>query len=488
MEWRDCTTTSARSGFRVTAGYITREIATSDCGGRDSHELQQEKLDFQRYRFGQGPSAHAWIQRNETPEDAAVRSLAFFIGMNLSANGIGANADTERAKRAKLRALFFASELERFAEALEASNVLHAFEVIGSSVLLYYDVSFDPAANSGGVCGNGKIGLKWIDFSHAIVKPSPEDIEAAGMRQNNVLMGVRNLASLLRSLVVKGARAEHATISNETHLREYRHKWDSIYNSSEAQDHEWHSTWDSIATTVAPYLDCITGSSARVLDIGCGTSSLGLELCQAHPGKFERLSLLDASPVCIDMLRERYGHQNSNGDGGGGGTQNRLPEIVCVVGDCRRLPYKDGSVHVLLDKGTLDALDNDMDNLAMLTECRRVMVPDCGVLLSISFGAANRLRFFAKELPGLGMRNDVYTLSSARSDAATVFLNAIYVVGSGGGTRVPYSPDARTRTVISRALDVNLQDEDPDASFSAEASEQLAGVFGNDSESDFESD
>jgi ubiquinone/menaquinone biosynthesis C-methylase UbiE len=484
MDWRDRTTTSARSGFRVTAGYVTRDETTNTCGGNNAHGPKrplQQKSALQGYRFGQGPRAHAWAEQNNTPEDAALRSLAYFIGMNLSNDGSDANTNPLNMQRAQARAAQFASKLERFADTLDASNLLHTYEIIGSSVLLYYDMTCDPMIKTGGGTG---LGITWIDFSHAVLKPQAKDVEAAGMRPNNLLCGVRNIATLLRTLAVLGlTKLGTSTIPGGTRLRDYRHKWDAIYDSGKAHDREWHSTWNSIADMAAPYLHRIAGPSAHVLDVGCGTSSLGLELCRAHADIFGRLSLLDASPVCIDLLRQRHGDRNS----AGGETQDGLPEIACLVGDCRKLPYEDGSVHVLLDKGTLDALDNDKDNLAMLSECRRVMVPDCGVLLSISFGAAGRLRFLAKELPGLGMRNDVYTLSSAESDAATVFLNAIYVVRADRGTYVDYAPDARTKLLMARALDVDRQDEDPDASFSAEASEQLAGFFGNDSESDVES-
>ena len=75
------------------------------------------------------------------------------------------------------------------------------------------------------------------------------------------------------------------------------------------------------------------------------------------------------------------------------------------------------------------------------------------------FGAANRL----PELPRLGMRNDIYTLTSEASQAATVFLNVIYAVSNGesGKTKsVNHAPDEQTKTLVALALDPNQLGED----------------------------
>ena len=88
------------------------------------------------------------------------------------------------------------------------------------------------------------------------------------------------------------------------------------------------------------------------------------------------------------------------------------------------------------------------------------------------------------------MRNDIYTLTSEASQAATVFLNVIYAVSNGesGKTKsVNYAPDEQTKTLVALALDPNQLGEDPEATFSQETSEQLVRIFDN-SESDFESD
>ena len=81
------------------------------------------------------------------------------------------------------------------------------------------------------------------------------------------------------------------------------------------------------------------------------------DLCQTHGQRFRYLLCL-MHPPCIvccgtlsPLLKDCYNAKSA-------GAQ---PQISCIVGDCRKLPFDDSSVHVLLDKGTLDALDNEED-------------------------------------------------------------------------------------------------------------------------------
>ena len=223
-------------------------------------------------------------------------------------------------------------------------------------------------------------------------------------------------------------RAMADTDDDTTELAKYANKWDAIYSGTllkdpTAADHkgesgaageggssdsgggksgpdaaaswEWHSSWAAIADIVGPYLNRVHGAAdarqtrqagtrqveqagqveeaaqaekraraaGAVVDVGCGTSELGVRLCEAHG--FGRLCLFDASPVCVDKLKAVYcaGGSDDGRDGDGSAA------IECVLGDCRALPQADGSVDVVVDKGTLDALDFDLDIKATITEC-----------------------------------------------------------------------------------------------------------------------
>ena len=470
MEWRDLNTSSSSSGFRVTAGYITEKIASSSADLHTSNATRGHD-PAEGHRFGQGPNTFKWRRQLESPELAAEKLISYFVGL-ASQSSSQSNQDSQNFQSpgvmiARRRARYFASRLETFASALEASNLLLAYDFVGSSVLLYYDNSKGTIDKEAEI----QVGMKWIDFAHANRRSSEGEQSQGRVRDNDILKGVRNLACMMRRI------ANGLPSSDESNLIGYRSKWDKVYHSGKADDREWHSSWKSVAKFTMPYLNCISSSSAHVLDIGCGTSSFGFDLCQSY-ANFKRLSLLDASPVCVQMLKERYSGEMTSFKG-----FNSSIDVSCVVGDCRKLPYDDCSVHVLLDKGTLDALDNEADHLAMLRECRRVMMPEESLLLSISFGAAQRLRFFARELPRLGLKNDIFALPSVESDIATVYLNVVYISGSPMDD-VEYAPDDRTKSLVSRALATSTKDSDPDSPFSAETTNELTEIFGNDSGSE----
>jgi ubiquinone/menaquinone biosynthesis C-methylase UbiE len=95
-----------------------------------------------------------------------------------------------------------------------------------------------------------------------------------------------------------------------------------------------------------------------------------------------------------DALKERHADDES---------------VECEVADCRALPSLDGSVCVVVDKGTLDALHGDEDKMMVLRECNRILTKS-GVLVSISFGAARRIGFLTKAATVLNMHLHIHVV------------------------------------------------------------------------------
>ena len=137
-------------------------------------------------------------------------------------------------------------------------------------------------------------------------------------------------------------------------LAAYAQKWDGIYGTEDAElqksraEREWHSTWARLAPLADAPLrslsERVPPQNVRCMDIGCGTSTLGIDLCAAH--NFGHLLLLDASVVCIARHEAAAAGRTAP------------PAITALVGDARVQPIPDGSYHVLIEKGTLDALDS----------------------------------------------------------------------------------------------------------------------------------
>jgi ubiquinone/menaquinone biosynthesis C-methylase UbiE len=183
----------------------------------------------------------------------------------------------------------------------------------------------------------------------------------------------------------------------DTSFTAYAKKWDGMHTAR--SDREWHITWAMLAPTLEPYLKAVPrlgGPGIDCVDVGCGMSDFGLELCRAH--RLRTLWLLDASLVSISQLQKRHAAVEST-------------SIVARVADCRALPCPEHSVRILLDKGTLDAMESDADSHAMLVEMSRVLDPE-EVIVSVSFPALKRLALLDATLPALGLMHHTFIRQS----------------------------------------------------------------------------
>ena len=79
--------------------------------------------------------------------------------------------------------------------------------------------------------------------------------------------------------------------------------------------------------------------------------------------------------------------------------------VRCEVADARNLAtVADGVAAVVVDKGTLDALHGDTHKMDMLRECSRCLRPDGGVIVSVSFPAAARVKLLDMAAAELGLQ------------------------------------------------------------------------------------
>lgn len=134
--------------------------------------------------------------------------------------------------------------------------------------------------------------------------------------------------------------------------------------------------WLCKYATLRELLHTTMSPSADVLELGCGNSRLGTELCA--DGHIGSVVLTDLDVSLISSLREEQGE--------------RWPNLKYVFADVRNLPCDDfstSSSDVVIDKGTFDAIScNDeyqADLEDMITSIYRVLKPG-GVYLLVSYG------------------------------------------------------------------------------------------------------
>lgn len=160
------------------------------------------------------------------------------------------------------------------------------------------------------------------------------------------------------------------------------------------------------------------------MDVGCGSSSLCVDIFKqfaaASGPSLQKLLLTDVSPYILDVMKEKYKDDDVVKD-----------STSFHVVDCRYLNsigINNESMSVVLEKGTIDAMDGEEDKVAILRECLRVMRSN-GVVISISFPAVARLQMLEEEVKRWSERGEGDPLNMH-----------VHVVGSGdparGGTVV----------------------------------------------------
>jgi ubiquinone/menaquinone biosynthesis C-methylase UbiE len=129
---------------------------------------------------------------------------------------------------------------------------------------------------------------------------------------------------------------------------------------SERYDRSWlqrvffgpvHAHVVAVATQAVP-------RARTVLDVGCGTGRLLQRLAQAYPTA--RLAGVDAAPGMASVAGRRHG-------------------VAAVVGVAERLPFRTGSVHLLVSTISFHHWGDQRRGLA---EVRRVLMPDGYLLLT----------------------------------------------------------------------------------------------------------
>lgn len=164
-----------------------------------------------------------------------------------------------------------------------------------------------------------------------------------------------------------------------------RDAWDQFYaqkgkEGGGPQHFDWFFGYKDVSTFLLSVLKGLPPGPARVLDVGCGTSALGLGLYQDAPRQLH-VSCLDFSPLAIDSLRQLLQESPS--------PRHPLSQLCCHLADATNLDetFEPESFHLVLDKGTCDALlrcpRGPGRAQKLVTGCLRVLRPE-GSLLQFS--------------------------------------------------------------------------------------------------------
>uniref|UniRef100_H2Z6S3 EEF1A lysine methyltransferase 4 n=1 Tax=Ciona savignyi TaxID=51511 RepID=H2Z6S3_CIOSA len=132
-------------------------------------------------------------------------------------------------------------------------------------------------------------------------------------------------------------------MANHNKLYKEKEYWDHRYENEDSYD--WFKSYDDFKNVLKDHMD----KNDKILILGCGNSPFSLDL---YKDGYKNVTNVDYSTVCIENMKQKY--------------QN-LSEMSWYVMDITNLQFEASTFDVVIDKGTLDALlveENDVWNIS----------------------------------------------------------------------------------------------------------------------------
>jgi SAM-dependent methyltransferase len=197
-----------------------------------------------------------------------------------------------------------------------------------------------------------------------------------------------SMASIIRGTLTqttKGLTDEQVEEQNASYTYANPRYWDDYYNrTTEEERFDWYGSWDTqidgalpkapegeratqLGQLLRPYLD----AESKILMLGCGNSDMSEKM---YRDGLERIVNVDISESLLANLRSRLAAA--------------MPRMSWQYEDASKLSFDDGVFDATIEKGTLDAIEQNKPLLqASMKEAHRTLKPG-GFFLSITFNAA----------------------------------------------------------------------------------------------------
>ncbi|KAM9827346.1 citrate synthase-lysine N-methyltransferase CSKMT, mitochondrial [Neosynchiropus ocellatus] len=168
---------------------------------------------------------------------------------------------------------------------------------------------------------------------------------------------LRSLIQKNRGIITECLRRHSSLTSQQFENMDKKATWDRFYAETNRdrkafENFEWFFGFSSVRDIVLPLLPANAPSDQllQVLDLGCGTSALGPSIFRHCPVAVH-VTCADISPVAVELMRV---HARAHA------VEPLSPSsrLEFIELDCTRLHerYRPGSVDLIVDKGTIDAL------------------------------------------------------------------------------------------------------------------------------------
>eukprot|EP00747_Dinoflagellata_sp_TGD_P167081 gnl/TRDRNA2_/TRDRNA2_190913_c0_seq1.p1 gnl/TRDRNA2_/TRDRNA2_190913_c0~~gnl/TRDRNA2_/TRDRNA2_190913_c0_seq1.p1 ORF type:complete len:391 (+),score=91.17 gnl/TRDRNA2_/TRDRNA2_190913_c0_seq1:98-1270(+) len=204
-----------------------------------------------------------------------------------------------------------------------------------------------------------------------------------------------NIARDLRSMVsvIRGTLYQHSNNLTDEQVQNLNNSWtyanpnywEDYYKKTKAEERfDWYGSWDSgvdetvftphgvgqpkAATTLGDFVRPYIDASSKILMLGCGNSDMSEKMYVAG---FEDIVNIDVSKAVVDGLKERL--------------ETQMPRMRWQVEDASAMSFDAASFDVTIDKGTLDAIEQNQPLLhGAIKEAHRTLKPG-GAFISVTF-------------------------------------------------------------------------------------------------------
>jgi len=266
--------------------------------------------------------------------------------------------------------------------------------------------------------------LTSLDESDAM---AVKELDAELFRVEDELVGDESsIARDLRSMVavVRGTLMQHTAKLSDEEVESLEGNaftyanpryWEDYYSKTSAEEkYDWYGTWDSKVEAAGETLrlkDLLTpklAKSSKILMFGCGNSDMSEKM---YEDGYESIVNIDISENVINFLKERL--------------QERMPNMRWMAMNVSDLTFADSDFDIVLDKGTLDAIEGSPKLLrAAVFEASRTLRPG-GLFLSITFNDADAR--IGRQLKEAANWQDCSTETFERTSSGTAGSNRFFV-------------------------------------------------------------
>ena len=171
---------------------------------------------------------------------------------------------------------------------------------------------------------------------------------------------------------------------------------DNVESDAFLRPFEWLTDSASVAPLIESAIAPFSDTPVRVLHVGSGSSILGEHILES-----ESLGDLIQQVVNVDKDSDTLQKMEARWKSSASQQQDKLSFIPADFAGTDPLPFPDGHFHIAVDKSTLDCtLCSDSATAGLLSEVYRLLNPNGGTYILISFHHTDLLRPLLENLPG----------------------------------------------------------------------------------------